>query len=152
LAKEGIAVEALADALFEVADLRVAKKPWFIDCKNYNDLTLDRFPLPADDPLWHPSLNEAHFIKHAQVKLDHVTHHAGAESKLMYINLISGQERPLGYYNRAFQAVSDFEAAEIIVVQGALDRQAPNCYQAAFTTFLADLKKALHQEEENKQA
>ena len=152
LAKEGIAVEALPDALFEVADLRVAKKPWFIDCKNYNDLTLDRFPLPADDPLWHPSLNEAHFIKHAQVKLDHVTHHAGAESKLMYINLISGQERPLGYYNRAFQAVSDFEAAEIIVVQGALDRQAPNCYQAAFTTFLADLKKALHQEEENKQA
>src|SRR6266478_1977540 len=76
LAREGITVEALPDALFEVADLRVAKKPWFIDCKNYNDLTLDRFSLPIDDPLWHPSLNEASFTKHAQAKLDRIQHHA----------------------------------------------------------------------------
>ncbi len=152
LVKEGIIIESLPDALFEVADLCIAGKPWFIDCKNYNDLTLDRFSLPIDDPLWHPSLNERSFIQHAQAKLDRITRHAGPESKLIYINLVSGQERPLGYYNREFRPVSDFDIAEIIVVQGALDRQAPNCFQSAFTMFLADLKKALHPAEENEQA
>jgi hypothetical protein len=152
LDREGITVEPLPDALFEVADLCIAAKPWFIDCKHYNDLTLDRFSLPVDDPLWHPTLNEAYFIKHAQAKLDRIMRQAGAESKLMYINLVSGQERPLGYYDRDFQPVPDFDAAAIIVVQGALDRQAPNCFQPAFTTFLDDLKKALHPTEENEQA
>ncbi len=152
LAREGITVEPLPDALFEVADLCIAAKPWFIDCKNYNDLTLDRFSLPIDDPLWHPTLNEAHFIKHAQAKLDRIIRQAGAESKLMYINLVSGQERPLGYYDRDFKPVPYFDEAAIIVVQGALDRQSPNCFQPAFTMFLADLKKVLHPTEENEQA
>jgi hypothetical protein len=152
LVKEGIHVEPLPDALFEVADLCIAGKPWFIDCKNYNDLTLDRFSLPIDDPLWHPSLNEKSFVQHAQAKLDRILRHSGSGSKLIYINLVSGQERPLGYYNRDFQQVSDFDAAEIIVVQGALDRQAPTCFHPAFTMFLADLKKALRPREENEQA
>ena len=143
LIKEGIAVEALPDALFEVTDLCIVGKPWFIDCKNYNDLTLDRFSLSIDDPLWHPTLNEASFMQHAQAKLDRLIRHAGVGSKLIYINLVSGQERPLGYYNRDFQMVFDFDTAAIIVVQGALDRQDPNCFQDAFTMFLADLKKAL---------
>ena len=68
---------------------------------------------------------------------------------IIYINLVSGQERPLGYYNRDFQPVSTLDAAEIIIVQGALDRQSPNFFQAAFTTFLTDLKKALKLVEEN---
>lgn len=152
LVKQGIKLEPLPDALFEVADLCIAGKPWFIDCKNYNDQTLDRFSLPIDDPLWHPSLNEKYFIQHAQAKLDRIVLHAGSGSKLIYINLVSGQERPLGYYTREFQPVSDFDAAEVIVVQGALDRQAPDCFQPAFTMFLADLKKALHLTEENEQA
>lgn len=143
LTKEGIEVEPLPNALFEVTDLRVIDKPWFIDCKNYNDQTLDRFSLPIDDPLWHPSLNEAHFIQHAQAKLDRLVRHEGADSKLIYINLVSSQERPLGYYDHDFHPVSDFNAATIIVVQGALDRQAPNCFQTAFSTFLVDIKKAL---------
>jgi hypothetical protein len=152
LVKSGIEVEPLPNALFEVADLCITGKAWFIDCKNYNDLTLDRFSLPVDDPLWHPSLNEKYFVQHAQAKLDRITRHTGPGSKLIYINLVSGQERPLGYYNHNFQVVSDFSAAEIIVVQGALDRQAPACFHPAFTRFLADLKKALYSTEENEQA
>lgn len=143
LVKEGIIVNPLPDVLFEVTDLRIADKPWFIDCKNYNDQTLDHFSLPTDDPLWHPSLNEAHFIQHAQAKLDQLVRHEGAGSKLIYINLVSGQARPLGYYDRDFHPVSDFQEATIIVVQGALDRQAPNCFQAAFSAFLVDIKKVL---------
>ena len=151
LTREGITVEPLPDVLFEVADLCIEAKPWFIDCKNYNDLTLDRFSLPVDDPLWHPTFNEAHFMKHAQAKMDRIIRQAGAGSKLIYINLVSGQERPLGYYDQDFKPVPEFDEAAIIVVQGALDRQSPNCFQTAFTTFLADLKKALYSAEENEQ-
>jgi len=149
LTREGIHVELLPNALFEIADLRVVGTPWFVDCKNYSDQTLDRFSLPIDDPLWHPSLNEAHFIQHAQNKLDQIIRHEGVDSKLIYINLVSGQERPPGYYNRDFHHVSDFGAATILIVQGALDRQAPGCYQSAFSTFLVDIKRALKPLKEN---
>jgi hypothetical protein len=151
LTVEDIPLEPLPDALFEIADLCVAGKPWFIDCKNYSDQTLDRFSLPIDDPLWHPSLNEPAFIQHAKAKLERIMRYAGPESKLMYINLVSGQERPLGYYNQDFQPVLNFEEAAIIVVQGALDRLAPSCFHTAFTTFLTDLKKVLHPTKENEQ-
>jgi hypothetical protein len=94
-------------------------------------------------------LNEDHFIQNAKAKFQRIVQYSGRGSKLIYINLVSGQERPLGYYTRDFREVSTFDAAEIIVVQGALDRQAPNFFQAAFTTFLSDLKKALKLVEEN---
>lgn len=149
LSEHGILVEALPDPLFEVVDQRITGKPWFIDCKNYNDHTLDRFSLPIGDPLRHPTLNDDHFVQHAKTKIQRIIQYAGQESKLLYINLVSGQERPLGYYNRDFQPVPTFDLAEIIVVQGALDRQAPNFFQAAFTTLLADLRKALKLVEEN---
>jgi hypothetical protein len=151
LEKECIPVEALPDELFEVTDMRIVGKPWFIDRKNYNDQTLDRFSLPIDDPLWHPTLNEPYFIQHAKEKLERMARFVGTESKLIYINLVSGQERPPGYYNRDFQPVFAFEEAAIIVVQGALDRQAPNNFHAAFVTFLTDLKKALRPAKENEQ-
>jgi hypothetical protein len=94
-------------------------------------------------------LNESAFTRHAQDKLDRIRGAVGPDGKLIYINLVSGQERPLGYYTREFRRVADFSEAAIIVVQGALDRQAPSSYQAAFTMFLADLKKALRPAEEN---
>jgi len=149
LSNKGIGIEALPDSLFEVVDQRVVGKPWFIDCKNYNDHTLDRFSLPIGDPLRHPTLNDSHFIQNAKDKLQRIIQHSGPESKLIYINLVSGQERPLGYYNRDFQEVFTFDAAEIIVVQAALDRQSPNFFQAAFTQFLTDIRKALKLVEEN---
>jgi hypothetical protein len=149
LAEKGIIVKPLPDPLFEVVDQQIAEKPWYIDCKNYNDHTLERFSLPVGDPLRHPTLNEDHFAQHAKAKLQRIIQYTGQASKLIYINLVSGQERPLGYYDRDFQKVTTFEAAEIIVVQGALDRQSPNFFQAAFTTFLNDLKKALKLTEEN---
>jgi hypothetical protein len=152
LIKEGIPIELLPDTLFEITDLCITGHPWFIDCKYYSDKTLDRFSLPVDDPFWHSSLNEASFKEHAKAKLERIIQHAGPESKLIYINLVSGQERPLGYYDRAFHPVTDFDAAAIIVVQGALDRQMPNCFQTAFTIFLADLKKACHMTQKEEQA
>jgi hypothetical protein len=143
LAHEGINVEGLPDALFEIADLAIVGQPWYIDCKNYNELTLDRFAVAIDDPLWHPTLNERYFVGHARAKLERINRHSGLASKIMYINLVSGQERPLGYYNSNFELVADFAHAQIIVVQGALDREAPNRLHVAFQTFLDDLGHAL---------
>lgn len=148
LAQEGILVEPLPDTLFECADLQVRETSWFIDCKNYSDHTLERFELPLDDPLWHPTLNTPHFVQHAKAKLERIRREASPESKLIYINLVSGQERPLCYYGPDFQEVFHFEKAAVIVVQGALDGPTPSCYQAAFSTFLIDIKKALHQQKE----
>lgn len=151
LAEEGIFVEPLPDALFECADLRVRETCWFIDCKNYSDHTLERFSLPLDDPFWHPSLNTPHFVQRAKAKLEHIRREVTPESKLIYINLVSGQERLLRYYSPEFQEVFHFEKAAIIVVQGALDGSASNCYHAAFNTFLADIKKALRQQKEKQE-
>jgi hypothetical protein len=149
LTEQKIPIEALPDALFEIVDQRVTGKPWFIDCKNYSDYTLDRFSVPSGDPLWHPSLNDVTFKSNAQAKLRKLIQHSGPESKIMYINLVSLAERPLGYYTSTFQPVSRFEDAQIILVQGALDRLTPNFYHTAFNHFLTDMKIALNIKEEN---
>lgn len=104
-----------------------------------------------DDPLRHTTLNEEHFSQSAKTKLKRIIEHAGEESKLIYINLVSNQDLPLRYYNRDFQRVYHFDEAEIIIVPTTLDRQTPNFYQPAFTRFLSDIKKALKIGEEENQ-
>lgn len=143
LRHEGVPVEPLPDELFEIADMKIAGLPWFIDSKNYSELTLDRFSLPVDDPLWHPTLNESTFTAHAREKLARIAQHVGPESKLIYINLISSQPRPLGYYTGEFTEVMSFAEAQVVIVQGALKREEPNCYHDAFATFLADVRREM---------
>lgn len=138
---EGIALEDMPDALFEVADLKLAGQPWYIDCKNYGERTLERFPVPEDDPAWHPTLNEAHFKERALAKVRQISTYHGTACKLIYLNLVSSQERPLDYYDRDFHWVSRFTDAAIIVVQGVLQRTAPNAYQQAFENFLQDVTR-----------
>lgn len=139
LQDEGIALEELPDALFEVADLKLVGRPWYIDCKNYGEHTLERFALPEDDPAWHPTLNESHFRERAMAKVRAVSTYHGTTGKLIYLNLRSSQDRPLGYYDPDFQPVTRFSDAAIIVIQGALASAAPNAYQRAFEAFLLDI-------------
>lgn len=140
LERAGLRTQDLPDALFEIADMRLELLPWFIDAKNYSEQTLERFPLPNDDPLWHPTLNELAFAAHAREKLARIRSVAGPESKLIYINLVSDQPRPLGLFdeNCAPLLGGRLNEAAIIVVQGALDRGAPNLRQEAFERFLSD--------------
>jgi hypothetical protein len=149
LAHAGFSCEPMPDDLFEITDLKLAGRPWFIDAKNYSEQTLDRFSLPLDDPLWHPTLNETHFKQHALHKLERIVRTAGPDGKLIYINLVSSQPRLLGYYNHDFEEIASFDDAAIVVVQGALDRDEPNRYQDAFTVFLADLRRVYHSAEDN---
>lgn len=141
LQAEGVRLEEIDDALFEVADLKIADQPWYIDCKNYSERTLERFLLPTNDPAWHPKLNEEYFKEHALAKLGQISAYHRAPGKLIYLNLISGHERTLGLYNPDFRQVTSFADASIIVVQGALQRFAPNAYHQAFEYLLADLTK-----------
>jgi hypothetical protein len=143
LTHEGVGTEGLPDALYEIADMCMVDLPWFIDAKNYSEQTLDRFSLPIDDPLWHPSLNEAIFAAHARDKLARIRLRAGPESKLVYINLVSSQPRPLRCFDAEFRRVARLDEAAIVVVQGALDREAPNRYQDAFATFLMETQRIL---------
>jgi hypothetical protein len=142
LQDEGIELEETPDALFEVADLKIRGLPWYIDSKNYNERTLERFSAPPDDLAWHPKLNEAYFADSARLKVERLRAYHGTSSKLIYLNLVSSQPRPRGYYNDDFRQVS-FDQASIIVIQGALQHRAPNAYHQAFEYFLHDLRSAL---------
>ena len=142
LEKEEIALEEMPDALFEVADLKVRGLPWYIDSKNYNERTLERFSVPPDDPAWHPKLNDEHFQASARRKVALLQTHHDAPVKLIYLNLVSGQPRSLGYYDGDFVQV-DFDAASIIIIPGALQRRAPNAYQQAFEHFLHDCRSVV---------
>ena len=143
LQDEGVVLEDLPDPLFEVVDQKIASVPYYIDSKFYNEHTLNRFPLAADDPMRHPKLNEDHFAESAQRKVRILEAYHGTPVKLIYINLSSHQPRPRNYYNRDFIRVQTFEEAAIIVIQGAVRRLKPNVYQQGFEHFLHDLHAML---------
>lgn len=134
-----IVFEDVPGTLFEVADLKVKNRPWYIDCKNYSEATLDRFGLAPEDVLFHPKLYEPHFIERAMEKWREIAAVHGSDSRLMYINLATAHERPIGYYRNDFTSVDTFTDAQIIVLQGALQTQNPNEYQDAFQRLLSSL-------------
>jgi hypothetical protein len=139
LQDEGIQLEELPHTLFEIADLKIRGFPWYIDCKNYNERTLERFAVPKDDPAWHPKLNEAHFKQRARAKVEMISTHHNTTGKLIYLNLVSSQDRPFDYYDQDFLPVNTFADAAVVVVQGVLQRSAPNAYQQGFEHFLHDI-------------
>jgi hypothetical protein len=141
LLHERIKLEGVPDALFEIADLKLGERPWYIDCKNYNEVTLERFTLSVDDPTWHSKINEEHFKQNARAKLEKISRYHGRSGKLIYLNLVGSQDRPFGFYDRGFHPVNQFSDAAIVVIQGALQRQAPNEYQPAFERFLYEIKQ-----------
>lgn len=142
LLHEGISFEPMPDRLFEVADMKLSGRPWYIDGKHYSDWTMGRFALPPTDPAWHPKLNEAHFKRRAQEKLEAISSYHGEPGKLININLTSHYPRPLDYYTCDFRPVESFAQASIIVVQGALQQGAAALPQHAFELFCRDLKRA----------
>lgn len=142
LLDEDIAFEEIPDLLFEVADLKILHYPWYIDCKYYNEVTMERFSSPSDDvdAISHPKLNDEHFRDSACSKVERLSSFHKTPAKLIYINLVSSQDRTLDYYDQTFQPVTSLTEASIIIIQGALQRAKPNAYQQAFEYFLQDLK------------
>ncbi len=116
--------EAVPDAVFEVADLKLENRPIYIDCKNYGNRTLWRFPLPPDDPFYHPNLNEEHFRERMRSKwqqLHCATPGTAADPcRLVVMNLRHDEESVLGFYDEHFERVPDWAAARIVVLTGTL--------------------------------
>ena len=140
---ERIDLEEIEDQLFEVADLKVANLPWYVDCKNFSERTLESFPLSPTDPGWQPNLNEEDFKPAAQRKLVKICKLHGEGGKLIYINLVSMSNRIKRYYDADFNLVDDFDAAQIVVIQGVLNRDRPNEYNQPFDVFLQHLKSSI---------
>jgi hypothetical protein len=133
----------MADVLFEVADLKVTAKPWYIDCKNYSDATLERFSLTSEDEGFYHKLSGEYFHRRAIEKWHQLAEVEGNHACLMYVNLATSQERLLQYYRCGgdqLEAVNHFSEAHVIVVQGALNSLNPDEYHEAFLNFLHDLK------------
>lgn len=128
LEKEFLALgeDEIPDSLFEVADTKISGHPWYIDCKNYSEGTMQIFGLDEDDPAWHPKLNSEYFRERARQKLLDIRRHHSNETaacKLIYINLISSADRDIVYYDENVDRFTgDPKESPIIVVPGVLDR------------------------------
>ncbi|GHO65582.1 hypothetical protein KSC_044740 [Ktedonobacter sp. SOSP1-52] len=140
LLDEGFALEEIPQILTETADLKVARYPYYFDCKFYNEYTLGRFSLPKEDPEWHIKLNDEAFRESARRKVARLQAQHAEPIKLIYLNLVTTQPRSLGYYDLDFQK-ANLADASIIVVQGILQGTKPNDYHTAFIRFLRDISQ-----------
>ncbi len=138
LAHAGIRASSddVPDAVFEVADLRVRDRPVFIDCKNYGVRTQRQFALRPDDPLYHPKLNEPHFVDGMVRKWQRL--YAALPPgqtepcRLLIMNLLVDESAALRYYDEHFRPVADWAAARLVVLTGVLLPQ-PTSAQSLLT-------------------
>ncbi len=140
----------IANELFELIDLRIADKNWYIDAKNYSEQSITHFQLAEDDYFFHPKLNAESFKEKAQDKLGIITDfHQQDDCKIIYINAFGSGERPSNYYDENFNDVgNNFEKAKIIVIQSMLKakksvRGVKN-YSPAFQYFISELKNQIN--------
>jgi hypothetical protein len=136
----------IPNELFELIDLKVEDKNWYIDAKNYSEQTITHFQLAEDDYFFHPKLNEASFKEKAQEKLRKITDfHKQDDCKIIYINAFGNGERPTNYYDENFNEVGNsFEKAKIIVIQSMLKAgksvKNDKNYSPDFQYFISELK------------
>lgn len=140
----------IPNELFELIDLKVESKNWYIDAKNYSEQTIAHFQLAEDDYFFHPKLNEANFKERAQEKLSKIINfHKQDNCKIIYINAFGNGERPTNYYDENFNNVGNsFEKAKIIVVQSMLKAgksvKNDKGYSPDFQYFISELKNQIN--------
>lgn len=130
----------IPDNLFELADLKLAERAWYIDCKNYSQQTLKYFEINENDPAWRPKLNDEDFKILARRKLEKIqSHHEGADCKLIYLNLASHKHWKGNYRMFDFSPANSFADAEIIIISGVIDRDNPTDLTKNFEIFIENL-------------
>ncbi|WP_027002798.1 hypothetical protein [Hugenholtzia roseola] len=140
----------IPNELFELIDLKVEGKNWYIDAKNYSEQTITHFQLAEDDYFFHPKLNEANFKEKAQEKLAKIIDfHKQEDCKVIYINAFGNGERPTNYYDKNFNEVgNNFEKAKIVVIQSMLKTgksvDKDKNYSPNFQYFISELKNQLN--------
>ncbi len=135
------------NTLFELIDLKVKNKAWYIDAKNYSEQTITNFQLNENDS----KLDAEAFKQKAQEKLAKIAnfHTDTKDCKIIYINAFGSGERPTNYYDENFNDVdTNFEKAKIIIVQSMLKKEKAEKddknYTNDFTHFIFQLKKQLN--------
>ncbi|MBM7845935.1 hypothetical protein [Herpetosiphon giganteus] len=142
---ELIHLDTMPNSLFEIVDLKLAGLPWYIDCKNYSERTLEQFTLSSDDPAWRPNLNNADFTRKAVQKLMTLRafHHNHPENcKLIYINLSSREERGNQYFDAAFKPVQTMDAASIIFVPSVINATRPDTLSVEMDHVIKEIHEA----------
>lgn len=143
--------QEIDNTLFELTDLKISGKPWYIDAKNYSEQTIQHFQiLDKTDHFYHPKLNEEYFKPKAIEKWQKIKmFHQDANAKLIYINAFSNIERPIQFFDENFNVISgNFIDAKIIVVpsmikKGKAEKGKGKHYVKGFPTFLSQIKKQL---------
>jgi len=146
LSEHHIETEELPDALFEVADLKIAGQPWYVDCKNYSEATLGKFALSPGDYGYYHKFDSDYFLNRAVEKWQIISAYHDEPARLIYINLASGQERLANYLRveNELQQVDTFEDAHIIVIPAAIDLSGTNQYHPAYERLIQFLKDSSH--------
>lgn len=139
----------IINELFELIDLKIEGKNWYIDAKNYSEETITNFQLQEDDYFYRPNLNEEAFREKAQKKLDKITEFNNNKGcKLIYINAFGSGDRPTYYYDELFNEINNsFDKAKIIVCQSMLktgkSKRGETNYSSGFQYFISELKNQI---------
>ena len=139
--------DEIDNTLFELIDLKVESKAWYIDAKNYSEQTITHFQLDETDYFYHPKLNQENFKGKAQVKLAKINqfHENSSDCKIIYINAFGNSERPTHYYDENFNDIGiNFQKAKIIIIQSMLKTgksvRGDRNYSQDFQHFISELK------------
>lgn len=148
-----ITEDDINNTLFELMDLKIVDKPWYIDAKNYSEQTIQNFEIvDVEDYFYHPKLNSDYFKKRAINKWKQISNfHNDDNSKIIYVNIFGSDERPIIYYDEYFNAIgNDFNNAKIIIVPNVFKKskadKGDDNYANGFQTLISYIKKQLNNE------
>lgn len=147
LGKKGIRFEKLPRELFEIADLKVHGHRIYFDCKNFSERTIMNFSLSANDPLWHPKLNDDTFKATAVEKFNLISKfHNSQDCKLIYINFIGAKKRAPQFYDSNCKE-TDVNKSRIIVIQGVVEAGNNNDLCPHFSNYIQNLSDLINNED-----
>jgi hypothetical protein len=138
-------------SLFELYDIELAGLPVYIDAKNYSNwTTLYRFSAESSDPEYDEKLNSATFLEAAQKKWKYIVERTGnPQVKLIFINLLAGDNHPNEGWDENMQIIQPFSFAKsaICIIQGVFQRNDPEVLRDDFMAWVQDVKHLLRKNE-----
>lgn len=138
-------------SLFELYDIELAGLPVYIDAKNYSNwTTLYRFSAESSDPEYDEKLNSAAFLEAAQKKWEYIVERTGnPQVKLIFINLLAGDNHPNEGWDENMQIIQPFSFAKsaICIIQGVFQRNDPEVLRDDFMAWVQDVKHLLRKNE-----
>lgn len=132
-------------SLFEIADMQLAGLPVYVDAKNYSQwTTLYRFAASSDDPAFDEKLNAETFLTAAQRKWEYIVAQTGnQDTKLVFINLVAGENHPNEGWDNQLEAVRPYRFADsaITIIQGVIDTKNPHEWRPDFVSWINEVKE-----------